>query len=117
VETRKLTPRQTGKDEFDASEKEDLDGAEGSKDVGSVFLGLRADLEGNNSSRVYIVSSSFLHRDSVFIELSLGTCHRSDDWYLWPHERTVYSNSGTRINRLSVSLRSFHRNFVLILSK
>lgn len=44
----------TGKDEYDASEKEDLDGAGGSKDVGSVFLGLRADLEGNNSSRVYI---------------------------------------------------------------
>jgi hypothetical protein len=89
---RKLTPWQTGKDEFDASEKEDLDGTEGSKDVGSVFLGLRADLEGNNSSRVYIVSSSFLHADSVFIELLPGTCHRPDNWYLWPHERTVYSN-------------------------
>ncbi|KAG8810928.1 hypothetical protein FRC19_004227, partial [Serendipita sp. 401] len=35
-------------------EKEEIDGNEGSKDVGSVFLGLRADLEGNNSSRVYI---------------------------------------------------------------
>ncbi|KAG8813716.1 hypothetical protein FRC17_001459, partial [Serendipita sp. 399] len=44
----------TGKDEYDASEKEDIEGTEGSKDVGSVFLGLRADLEGNNSSRVYI---------------------------------------------------------------
>ncbi|CAG7850452.1 SubName: Full=Uncharacterized protein {ECO:0000313/EMBL:CCA72144.1} [Serendipita indica DSM 11827] len=44
----------TGKDEYDASEKEDVEDANGSKDVGSVFLGLRADLEGNNSSRVYI---------------------------------------------------------------
>ncbi|KAG8840644.1 hypothetical protein FRB91_005846, partial [Serendipita sp. 411] len=44
----------TGKDEYDASEKEEIEGNEGSKDVGSVFLGLRADLEGNNSSRVYI---------------------------------------------------------------
>jgi len=116
AQSKELNLGQTGKDEYDASEKEDLEGVEGSKDVGSVFLGLRADLEGNNSSRVYIVSD--MNPISSFLRSQFpGPCHRSNYWHFWAHECKIYPNCGTRINRLSVRVDSFDISPVCLFCK
>ncbi|KAG8814868.1 hypothetical protein FRC17_000941 [Serendipita sp. 399] len=44
----------TGKEAYDASERRAIQGSEQVRDPGSVFLGLRADIEGNNTSKIYI---------------------------------------------------------------
>ena len=52
-----MTRYQTGKGAYDASMKED----EKIKGSGSVFQGLRADLEGTGAARVYIVRRDSRH--------------------------------------------------------
>lgn len=113
-----LTFDQTGKDEYDASVKAEEKAAYA---TGSVFQGLRADLEGfvaslivtffinssnrTGSARVFIVS---VYRVRSMGEFTLvGPFDGSNNWYWRTYGHAVHSNSGTRIDRPGVRLPPF----------
>ncbi len=104
-----LTFSQTGKDEYDSSVKAEEKVAFA---TGSVFQGLRADLEGfvaplraivvidpsdrTGSARVFIVS---VYSVIFVVELTpVGPLDGSNNWYRRTYGHAVYSDSGARID-------------------
>jgi hypothetical protein len=102
-----LSFAQTGKEEYDSSVKAEEEAAYA---TGSVFQGLRADLEGfvallrvkvvidplnrTGSTRVFIVSVKCL----LFFQgelIPLGPLNRTNDWYWRTYGRAVYSYGRT----------------------
>ena len=115
-----FTFAQTGKDEYDSSVKAEEKAAYA---TGSVFQGLRADLEGfvaslrvnvtidpsnrTGSARVFIVSVSCFHICVVGRFIPVGPLDGANNWYRWAYGHAVHSDSRTRIYRPGVRLSPF----------
>ena len=101
---------QTGKEEYDSSVRAEEEAA---YDAGSVFQGLRADLEGfvaslrvkviidplnrTGSTRVFVVSVICLFYFQGNL-IPVGPLNRANNWYRRTYGHAVYSYSRTRIN-------------------
>ena len=85
----------TAKDEYDASIKED---EKQPFATGSVFQGLRADLDGSGSARIFIVSAGSILEPDLLKLSHLGSRYWPNDWDRWTHGSSIHTNRRTGVN-------------------